>query len=224
MLKVLIVDDHPAIREAIFLKISRQPDLFMCGEAEDTIEALRLVENTKPDMAIVDISLKNGCGIDLVKRIRDRDDHIRMLVWSTHNESLYAERALKAGAHGFISKDQATDKIIVAIRRVLEENIYLIETISQKILQRTVSPNRNSTNTPVELLANRELQVFRKIGEGNTTSQIAEHLHLSIKTVETYRNRIREKLELKNGTELNNYATRWMIQNEWPTEMVLSIA
>ena len=214
MLKVLIVDDHPAIREAIFLKISRQPDLVVCGEAEDTIEALRLVENTKPDMAIVDISLKNGFGIDLVKRIRDRDDHIRMLVWSTHNESLYAERALKAGAQGFISKDQATDKIIVAIRRVLEGNIYLSETMSQKILHRTVSPRQNFTNTPIELLANRELQVFRKIGEGNTTSQIAEQLHLSIKTVETYRNRIRDKLELKNGTELSNYATRWMIQNE----------
>ena len=118
--RILIVDDHPAVREALATRIGRQPDLEVCGEAADLSEALRLVADTQPDVAVIDISLKTGCGIDLIKRIKDRNDTVRMLVWSTHSESLYAERALKAGALGYINKDQATDKIVEGIRRVLE--------------------------------------------------------------------------------------------------------
>jgi len=212
--RVLIVDDHPAVREALALRISRQADLEVCGEAADLSEALRLVAATKPDVAIIDISLKTGCGIDLIKRIKDRNKAVRMLVWSTHSESLYAERALRAGALGYINKDQATDKIVAGIRRVLEGKVYLSDAMVQTMLHRTVGGEQEEvTRSPLEALANRELEVFRLIGQGVKTAAIAERLHLSVKTIETYRDRIREKLDLSDGTELAHYATRWMLEN-----------
>ncbi len=212
--RVLIVDDHPAVREALAMRIGRQPDLEVCGEAADVSEALRLVADTQPDVAVVDISLKTGDGIDLIKRIKDRDDTVRMLVWSTHSESLYAERALRAGALGYVNKDQATDKIVEGIRRVLEGKVYLSEAMVQTMLQRTVGGEREEvTRSPLDALANRELEVFRLIGQGLKTAAIAERLHLSVKTIETYRDRIREKLDLSDGTELVHYATKWMLEN-----------
>lgn len=212
--RVLIVDDHPAVREALATRIGRQSDLEVCGEAPDVGEALRLVAQTRPDVAIVDISLKNGCGIDLIKRIKEKDENIRMLVWSTHSESLYAERALRAGALGYVSKDQATDKIVEAIRRVLEGKVYLSDAMVETMLRRTVGDERmESLRSPLEALANRELEVFRHIGEGLKTAKIAEQMHLSVKTIETYRDRIREKLELSNGTELAHFATKWILEN-----------
>src|SRR5262245_53360475 len=200
--RVLIVDDHPAVREALALRIGRQPDLEVCGEAADTGEALRLVAETQPDVAVVDISLKTGNGIDLIKRIRDRNDHVRILVWSMHSESLYAERALRSGALGYITKDQATDRIVEAMRRVLAGKVWLSEAMAERMLQRTVGTGRQeATRSPVDALADRELEVFRLIGEGVKTAEIAERLHLSVKTVETYRDRIRSKLNLRDGTE-----------------------
>jgi len=211
----LIVDDHPAVREALASRIGRQPDLEVCGEAADTTEALRMVAETQPDMAVVDISLKAGNGIDLIKRIKDRNDQVRMLVWSMHSESLYAERALRAGALGYINKDQATDKIVEAIRRVLDGKVYLSDAMAEKMLQRAVGGGRTSaTRSPVDALADRELEVFRLIGQGVKTADVAQRLHLSIKTVETYRDRIRQKLDLSDGTELAHYATQWVIENE----------
>src|SRR5476649_1360922 len=132
--RILIVDDHPAVREALASRIGRQPDLEVCGEAADMNEALRLVAETQPDVAVVDISLKTGCGIDLIKRIKDRNDTVRILVWTTHNESLYAERALRAGALGYITKDQATDKIVEGIRRVLGGKVYLSDAMVETML------------------------------------------------------------------------------------------
>jgi len=212
--RVLIVDDHPAVREALALRISRQADLEVCGEAADMSEALRLVADTQPDVAVVDISLKTGCGIDLIKRSKDRNDTVRMLVWSTHSEALYAERALHAGALGYINKDQATDKIVAGIRRVLEGKVYLSDAMVQTMLHRTVGGEQEEvTRSPLEALANRELEVFRLIGQGVKTAAIAERLHLSVKTIETYRDRIREKLDLSDGTELAHYATQWMLEN-----------
>src|SRR5579871_6079740 len=140
--RVLIVDDHPPVREALALRIGRQPDLEVCGEAADLGEALRLVADTEPDLAVVDISLKSGNGIDLIKRIKDRNDRVRMLVWSMHSESLYAERALRAGALGYINKDQATDKIVEAIRRVLDGKVWLSETVAERLLQQSVGASR----------------------------------------------------------------------------------
>lgn len=212
--RILIVDDHPAVREALASRIGRQADLEVCGEAADMTEALRLVANTQPDLAVVDISLKTGSGIDLIKRIKDRNDHVLMLVWSMHSESLYAERALRAGALGYINKDQATDKIIDAIRRVLEGKVYLSDTMAEKMLHRAVGGDRKEvTRSPLDALADRELEVFRLIGLGVKTAEIAERLHLSVKTVETYRDRIRQKLDLSDGTELAHYATQWVLGN-----------
>ena len=211
--RVLIVDDHPAVREALALRIGRQPDLEVCGEAADTSEALRLVAETGPDAAVVDISLKTGNGIDLIKRIRDRDERVRVVVWSMHSEALYAERALRAGALGYINKDQATDRIVEAIRRVLEGKVYLSDEVAEKLLHRAVGKQEDLTRSPLDALADRELEVFRLIGQGVKTADIAERLHLSVKTVETYRDRIRQKLDLGDGTELAHYATQWVLEN-----------
>jgi DNA-binding NarL/FixJ family response regulator len=212
--RILIVDDHPAVREALSLRIGRQADMAVCGEAADVAEALRLVAQTRPDVAVIDISLQAGNGIDLIKRIRDRDERVRMLVWSMHGESLYAERALRAGALGYITKDQATDRIVDAIRRVLAGKVWLSDTMAERLLQRAVGTGQTAmTRSALEALADRELEVFRLIGQGVKTADIAERLHLSVKTVETYRDRIRHKLQLADGTELARYATQWVLEN-----------
>jgi DNA-binding NarL/FixJ family response regulator len=210
--RVLIVDDHPAVREALALRIGRQPDLEVCGEAADLGEALRLVTETRPDVAVVDISLRASNGIDLIKRIKDRGEAVGILVWSMHSESLYAERALRAGALGYINKDQATDQIVEAIRRVLEGKVWLSEAMTERMLQRSVGAGRQEVaRSPLEALSDRELEVFRLIGQGVKTAEIAERLHLSVKTVETYRDRIRQKLDLDDGTKLAHFATRWVL-------------
>jgi DNA-binding NarL/FixJ family response regulator len=213
-IRVLIVDDHPAVREALALRIGRQSDLEVCGEAADMSEALHLIASTKPDVAVVDISLKTGNGIDLIKRIKDRNDNIRILVWSMHGESLYAERALRAGALGYVSKDQATDRIVDAIRRVDAGKVCLSEAMAERMLQRAVgAAPEKVTHSPIDVLADRELEVFRLIGEGLKTADIAARLHLSVKTVETYRDRIRQKLNQTDGTKLAHYATQWVLEN-----------
>lgn len=212
--RIVIVDDHPAVREALVSRIGRQPGLEVCGEAADMGEALRLVADTRPDLVVIDISLKTGSGIDLIKRIKALDDGVRMLVWSMHSESLYAERALRAGALGYINKDQATDKIVEAIQRVMDGKVYLSDAMAEKMLHRSVGGGRKEVaRSPLDALADRELEVFRLIGQGVKTAEIAERLHLSIKTVETYRDRIRQKLDLSDGTELAHYATQWLLEN-----------
>jgi DNA-binding NarL/FixJ family response regulator len=212
--RVLIVDDHPAVREALALRIGRQSDLEVCGEAADISDALQLIASTKPDVAVVDVSLKTGNGIELIKRIKDRNENIRILVWSMHGESLYAERALRAGALGYVSKDQATDCIVDAIRRVEAGKVCLSEAMAERMLQRAVGAvPEKVTRTPIDVLADRELEVFRLIGEGLKTADIAERLHLSVKTVETYRDRIRQKLNQSDGTKLAHYATQWVLEN-----------
>ena len=213
--RVLIVDDHPPIREALAMRIADQPDLEVCGETADVADALRLLAETGPDLAVVDISLKTGNGIDLIKRMKDRNDNVRILVWSMHAESLYAERALRAGAHGYVNKDQATDTMLQAIRRVLDGKVWLSEAMTERLLQRTIGGARDeSTVSRTDVLSDRELEVFRLIGSGVKTADIAERLHLSVKTVETYRDRIRQKLELGDGTELTHVATQWVLENE----------
>ena len=211
--RVLIVDDHPAVREALAVRIGRQPDLEVCGEAADVGEALRLLADTRPDVAVVDITLKSGDGIELIKRIKDRDAHVRILVWSMHGESLYAERALRAGALGYVNKDQATGTIVEAIRRVRDGKVWLSEAMADRVLHRAVGGNRGAAGSPVDALADRELEVFCLIGRGVKTAEIAERLHLSVKTVETYRDRIRQKLDLSDGTKLAHYATQWVLEN-----------
>jgi DNA-binding NarL/FixJ family response regulator len=212
--RVLIVDDHPAVREALAIRIGRQRDLEVCGEAGDMGEALRLVVDAQPDVIVVDISLKDGNGIDLIKRVKDRNDQVRILVWSMHSEALYAERALRAGALAYINKDQATDRIVEALRRVLAGKVWLSEAMTERMLQRNVGAGREAVGrSPLDALADRELEVFRLIGEGAKTAEIAKRLHLSVKTVETYRDRIRQKLNLSDGTKLTHYATQWVLEN-----------
>jgi DNA-binding NarL/FixJ family response regulator len=212
--RILIVDDHPAVREALTIRLSREPDLEVCGEAADVTEALQVFNATNPDVAVIDIALKGGDGINLIKRIKARKDSVRMVVWSMYSESLCAERALRAGALGYINKEQATDQIIVAIRRVLEGKVYLSDTMAEKMLHRAVGEGGASVVlSPIDTLSDRELEVFRLIGQGLKTHDIATQMHLSAKTVETYRDRIRTKLNLSTGLELGRYALLWVLEN-----------
>lgn len=211
--RVLIVDDHPAMREALATRIGNQPDLEVAGEAASMIEALDFLGRSVADLAVIDITLKGGSGLELIKRIKERYPSVRMLVCSMHGETLYAERAIRAGALGYINKDQATEKIIEGIRRVREGDLFLSEETVKRLLQRTMGGAPGALEpTPEGLLADRELEVYRLIGKGLKTAQIAEDLHLSVKTVETYRSRIREKLKLGSATELAFRATQWVIE------------
>jgi DNA-binding NarL/FixJ family response regulator len=212
---VLIVDDHPAVREALAVRISRSPDLEVCGEAADLTEALHLIDQAPPDVAVIDISLKKGDGIELIKRIKYRDAGVRMLVWSMHSESLYAERALRAGALGYITKEQATDRIVDAIRHVLSGQVYMSSHMTQEFLRQAVGAPKSPMNqSPLAALSDRELEVFRLIGEGHKTRDIALQLHLSVKTVETYRDRIRDKLNLSDSAEVARVALQWVLEGE----------
>lgn len=212
--RVLIVDDHPVVREGLALRISQQPDLEVCGSAADVAEALHLATTTQPDVAIIDIALKTGNGIDLIKRIKAHGVPVRMLVLSMYNESLYAERVLRAGAMGYINKENAPDQIINAIRQVLAGNVYLSESMIKRVLHRAVGEtNESGVHSDMESLSDRELEVFKLIGQGMNTIQIAETMHLSIKTVETYRARIKQKLNLSTMSELIQRATVWALEN-----------
>jgi DNA-binding NarL/FixJ family response regulator len=211
--RVLIVDDHPAVREALSIRIGRESDLNVCGEAADTAEALELAAKTQPDLAVVDIGLKTGNGIDLIKRFKARGDPIRILVWSMYNEPLYAERALRAGAAGYITKEQASDKIVEALRQILAGKIYLSPAMTDRMLKRAVGQApQPAARSPIDILSDRELEVLRLIGQGRKTTEIAAQLHLSVKTIETYRDRIRQKLDLASGTDLAHFATQWVLE------------
>lgn len=209
-IKVLVVDDHPAVREALAQRIAQHADLAVCGEAADCSEALRLHSETNPDIVITDITLKKGDGIDLIKRIKARNGDARILVWSMHSESLYADRALRAGALGYITKEQATEKIIDAVRQVLAGKYYLSPAMRERLLRRAADGGGQHAGSPVDDLSDRELEVFRLIGAGAKTIEIAEQLHLSVKTIETHRERIKRKLDLKDAAELLRRATLWV--------------
>lgn len=213
--KVLIVDDHPAVREALAIRIGRELDLEVCGEASDMAGGLDLAEAAQPDIAVVDLSLKSASGIELIKRLRDRHPKLLLIVWSMYSEDLYAERALRAGARGYISKSEATDKIIEAIRQVLRGNVYLSPAMTARMLEHVVGHDgrKRSLRPAIETLSDRELDVFRSIGQGRKTADIATQLHLSVKTVETYRDRIRAKLDLADGAELARCAVQWALEN-----------
>jgi DNA-binding NarL/FixJ family response regulator len=210
---VLIVDDHPVVREGLAMQIGAQPDLEVCGEAEDVPSALAILNSARPDVAIVDISLKNSNGIDLIRRIKERNDRIRILVWSMYPESLFAERALRAGAQGYLHKGQATSHLLDAIRSVLAGKVYVSGEFSERLLSGVVGV-KASERSPIERLSVRELQAFELMGQGLNTESIATRMRVSPKTVETYRARIKEKLDLSNVTELIQRATQWVIENK----------
>ena len=211
--KILIVDDHPIVREGLAARIARQPDLEVCGEAEDVNDAFEKVKATDPDLVVIDLSLKSGSGLDLIKKIKARSDRIKMLVSSMHDETLYAERALRAGAMGYINKQEMSEKVLEAIRQVLEGKMYLSPQMTERLLQRAVGTTPQLTQSPIETLSNRELEIFQMIGNGLATRQIATELHLSVKTVETHRENIKSKLNLSSSTELTREAVQWVLEN-----------
>lgn len=212
--RIFIIDDHPIVRQGLALFINREPDLTVCGDAEDASAALRLLEELKPDLVLLDISLNGPDGLDLLKTIRTRDQSLPVLILSMMDELQYAERALRAGANGYIMKQQATEQVLIAIRRILGGEIYLSERMANKMLHLFVGGAPSQPTSPVADLTDRELEVFRLIGEGHGTRQIADQLHLSIKTVESYQAHIKEKLLLKNGRELVQRAIQWNVGNK----------
>jgi DNA-binding NarL/FixJ family response regulator len=210
--RLMLVDDHPIVRHGLAQMIAREPDMEVCGEASNAGEALQLIASSQPDLVIVDLTLQDGDGIELIKDIKARHEPIKMLVSSMHDETLYAERALRAGAAGYINKAASREQVTGAIRQVLKGNIYLSDNISSRLLQRVVDKNDDVAHSPVEKLSDRELAVFEMIGQGLSTRQIAEKLHLSVKTIETYREHIKTKLSLSKSSELVRHAVRWQFE------------
>jgi DNA-binding NarL/FixJ family response regulator len=209
--RVFLVDDHPMVRERLAELIQREPDLMVCGEAEDVPEAVAAIESTHPQIVIIDLSLKHSHGLELIKELRTRHPAMPMLVLSMYDESLYAERVLRAGALGYITKQEATNKVLTAIRQVLNGKVYLSDRMSNRLVQKMVLGGGQQTGSPVERLTDRELEVFQLIGRGFSTRKIAEELHLGVKTVESYRARIKEKLLLDDATQLLQQATEWVL-------------
>jgi DNA-binding NarL/FixJ family response regulator len=207
--RVYVVDDHPIVRQGLGLMINREADMVVCGEAEEAHSALQALTTLQPDVMIVDISLIGPDGIELVKAIRARNVSLPILMLSMHDESTYAERAIRAGANGYIMKQEATEKVLVAIRRILNGGVYLSDRIAGKMLQQYVRGAATVKHSPMADLSDRELEVFRLIGDGHATRQIAEELHISVKTVETYQAHIKEKLSLRNARELMQHAIEW---------------
>jgi DNA-binding NarL/FixJ family response regulator len=209
--RILIVDDHPIVRRGLAELIEHEEDLEVCAEAADAAEAMHRVAATHPHVVVVDISLPGDNGIELIKKIRAYDDGIRMLVSSMHDESLYAERVLRAGAKGYINKSEATENIIDAIRLILSGRVYLSQRMTDRVLQQ-VGGGEDPEHSPVDELSDRELEVFELIGRGLATRQIAEQLHLSTKTIDTYRTNIKTKLNLSTGTEMTQRAVQWVLE------------
>jgi DNA-binding NarL/FixJ family response regulator len=207
--RIMVVDDHPVVRQGLALLINREPDLMVCGEAEEAMGALHVLASARPDVLIVDISLNGPDGLDLLKTIRTTHLSLPVLILSMHDESIYAERALRAGANGYIMKQEATEKVLVAVRRILSGEIYVSDRIANKMLKHYITGAGTLRNSSIADLSDRELEVFRLIGEGHGTRQIAEELHLSIKTVESYQAHIKEKLSLRSARELMQHAIQW---------------
>ncbi len=213
---ILLVDDHPIMRRGLAELIDLEKDLVVCGEADSVQTALELIKLHEPKIALVDLSLNNESGLELIKDIRARFPKVLMLVLSMHDERFYAERALRAGAKGYVMKQQATGQVLVAIRRVLAGEIYLSDAVSSKILRSFAgekTEKTEKTGSSIDRLSDRELEVFRLIGTGLGTRQIAERLSRSVKTVETYREHIKLKLNLKDSSELVQNAIQWSQSN-----------
>jgi DNA-binding NarL/FixJ family response regulator len=208
--RVLLIDDHPILRKGLAQLINQEADLMVCGEAEEAPKAFEAVGTLNPDVAVVDISLKGGNGLELIKNIKARYPDLPLLVLSMHDETLYAERALRAGSLGYIMKEEAIEKVIAAIRQVIGGDIFLSDRMKGRLLNQLVGGRIKQGTSSIDSLSDRELEVFRLIGEGRGTRQIAEELRLSVRTVEAYREYIKDKLNLKNGTELVQHAFQYV--------------
>jgi DNA-binding NarL/FixJ family response regulator len=208
---VAIVDDHPLVREGLAARISAQPDMEVCGEAADIESALELIVTKRPSLVIVDIALRNGHGIDLIKRIVAAGVNTRMLVVSAYDESFFAERALRAGALGYINKQELQGQVVEALRTVLRGERYLSAVMSQRLIAQAIGSKVAHGGT--ETMTDRELQIFQLIGRGKSTREIAQELSVSVHTIDSHREHIRAKLDLRNGTELIQRAVQWHIEN-----------
>jgi len=207
--RVFIVDDHPLVREGLANLINGQDDLIVCGEAEDSGQAIDAIMQARPDVALIDISLKNESGLELVKNLGSQFPLVALIVLSMHDEALYAERALRAGAHGYVMKRETSKSVLASIRHVLEGGVYVSERVVKSMAHRLRSSREAAARSPVERLSDRELEIFRLLGQGRTTSQIAGDLNLSLKTVQAYCSRAKEKFGVTSLAELLRAAIRW---------------
>ena len=211
MFQVVVVDDHPLVRQGLSDSLNRVDDLNVCGEADGLVAALAVIRETAPALVTIDLGLAEGSGLELIKEIKAGHPSVRMLVLSMQDEALYAERCLRAGAHGFIGKDEPPDKILQAVRTVLSGRVHLSQEQSDRMLHRAIN-GKPDAGSPLEELTDRELEVFGLIGNGKTTKQIAEHLELSPKTIESYRENIKSKLGLENAVKLQQRAVQWVVE------------
>jgi DNA-binding NarL/FixJ family response regulator len=206
--RIFIVDDHPIVRQGLMQLINNESDLVVCGQGEDAYQALKTIRQLKPDLTLLDISLKDTGGIELLKELRAQDPTLQVLILSMHDESLYAERALRAGARGYIMKQEAPQTLLQAVRKVLKGEVYVSEKMSAVLLQRMVGNRKPDGTLPMDRLTDREMEIFRMIGAGMTVKEIAERLFLSAKTIEAHREHIKGKLNLKSSAELLRFAIR----------------
>jgi DNA-binding NarL/FixJ family response regulator len=207
--RIFIVDDHPLVREGLTNLINGQSDLLVCAEAEDSAGAIAGIAKARPDVALIDISLKNESGLELVKNLNNQFPLVALIVLSMHDEALYAERALRAGARGYVMKRETSKSVLVCIRRVLQGGVYVSERVVNSMARRFSTSNKMTQASPVERLSDRELEIFRLLGQGRTTSEIAEDLHLSLKTVQAYCARAKEKFGVSSLGQLLRAAIRW---------------
>jgi DNA-binding NarL/FixJ family response regulator len=209
--RIFIVDDHPIVREGLITIVSHEKDFEVCGEADESREAFKVISKLKPDVVIIDITLKNSDGLELTKNLKSQYPTLPVIVLSIHDEFTYAERALRAGAQAYLMKEVVSDNIVTAIRTVLSGEIYVSNTMGKKLLRKMAAVGKADTiSAPMDSLSDRELEIFRLIGKGHKPSKIAKSMHLSVKTVETYRARIKEKLNLADADELLRYAIQWV--------------
>lgn len=214
--KVFLVDDHPLVRQGISYLIEKEGDLAVCGEADDGPEALDGISKTFPDLAVIDLSLRSSSGIDLLESVRLRWPDLPVLVLSMYDESVYGERALRSGAKGYVMKQEAPAKVVEAIRQVLRGHVFVSPQVSDRIMQRLAGKQTGQTACTVDSLSNRELQVFQLIGEGATNQRVAENLKVSVKTVESHIERMKEKLGVESGRELIQRAVEWVLGRQGP--------
>lgn len=208
--RIFLVDDHPITRQGVMVLINQEPDLEVCGEADSAPKAFDLLQKSKADLAVVDISLKTTSGIELTKNLKVLLPDLPVLIMSMHDESLYAERALRAGAKGYVMKQEASDNILIAIRRILDGELYLSEKMKEKMLHRLVHNRKDEVVFSIDTLSDREMEVFQLIGNGFSTRQIATKLNLSVKTIDSYREHLKLKLHIEKGADLVRHAIQWV--------------
>ncbi len=214
---MFIVDDHPIVRQGLAQLINQENDLRVCGDASDIPSALQTVKECGPDLAVIDISLGQSSGLSLIEELSRQYPDLSILALSMHDEALYAERCLRAGAKGYIMKKEPPEKVILAIKNILDGEIYVSDNLGSRLLHKLVAKKSGTTSSGVDVLSNRELEVFHLIGQGIKTAKIAEQLNLSVKTIETYIDHIKKKMHFKDSRDLFLHAVQWRINEGGPT-------